>query len=40
MQDMNLFYQQNMFDVNPVYSWQWGLFADGKILHCESLDIL
>jgi len=26
--------------VNPVGSWQLGLIADGKILHCEKLDFL
>lgn len=31
MQGMNSFRQQNLFYVvNPVWYWQWGLFADGK----------
>lgn len=39
MQDKNLFHQQNLFYVNPVYVWQWGLFADGK-MHCENPEYL
>ncbi len=30
MQDMNQFYQQNLYVVYPVWNWQWGFFADGK----------
>lgn len=40
MQDKYLFLQQNNHVVNPVYLWQWGLFADGKKLHCENSEIL
>ena len=41
MQDMNLFYQQNHFYVvYPVWNWQWGFLADGKILHCEKAEFL
>ena len=35
MQGMIRVYQQNKYYVNPVYVWQWGLFADGK-MHCEN----
>ena len=32
MQGMNRFHQQNLVCVvYPVWPWQWGLFADGKI---------
>ena len=36
------FPQSNNYVVNPVYHWQLGFIADGKILHCENLisDIL
>ncbi|MBQ2406736.1 MAG: hypothetical protein II312_08750 [Lachnospiraceae bacterium] len=31
------FPQSNNYVVNPVYHWQLGFIADGKILHCENL---
>ena len=40
MQNMNHFHQQNKYYVNPVWYLQWGLLADGKILHCENMDFL
>ena len=41
MRELNCFRQQNhSFVVYPVWSLQWGLFADGKILHCESSEFL
>ena len=37
MQNIIRFSQPNNYVVYPVYQWQTGLFADGKILHCENL---
>lgn len=37
MQNNYRFPQLNNYVVNPVYRWQLGLVADGKILHCENL---
>jgi len=36
MQNSYRFPQPNNYYVNPVYHWQTGLFADGKILHCGN----
>lgn len=40
MQNNYRFPQPNNYVVNPVYYWQLGFFADGKILHCENLSFL
>ena len=37
MQNSYRFPQPNNYVVNPVYNWQLGFIADGKILHCEKL---
>lgn len=37
MQNIISFSQPNNYVVYPVYQWQTGLFADGKILRCENL---
>ena len=36
MQNIINFSKVNSYVVYPVYQWQTGLFADGKILYCES----
>lgn len=36
MQNSYRFPQPNNYVVNPVYHWQLGFIADGKILHCEN----
>ncbi len=36
MQNSYRFPHPNNYVVNPVYHWQLGFIADGKILHCEN----
>ncbi len=38
MQNRYGYSQFNNSFVNPVFNLRLGLFADGKILHCENLD--